>query len=140
VNSAPELFAAVVAEVPFVDVVNTMLDETLPLTVTEWEEWGNPADDEAAYRTMQGYAPYENIRAVPYPSILATGGLHDTRVGFWEPAKWVQELRATTTGDRPILLWMDLGAGHGGPSGRYDSWREEARILAYILWAVGLTT
>ena len=140
VNEAPELFTAVVAEVPFVDVVNTMLDESLPLTVTEWEEWGNPADDEAAYRTMQCYAPYENIRAVDYPSILATGGLHDTRVGFWEPVKWVQKLRATTTGDRPILSWTDLGAGHGGPSGRYDSWREEARILAYILWAVGLTT
>ncbi|MGI9611898.1 MAG: S9 family peptidase [Acidimicrobiales bacterium] len=139
-NEAPELFTAVVAEVPFVDVVNTMLDESLPLTVTEWEEWGNPADDEAAYRTMQGYAPYENIRAVEYPSIFATGGLHDTRVGFWEPVKWVQKLRATTTGARPILSWTDLGAGHGGPSGRYDSWREEARILAYILWAVGLTT
>lgn len=139
-NAAPELFTAAVAEVPFVDVVNTMLDDSLPLTVTEWEEWGNPVDDEAAYRTMQGYAPYENIRPVSYPSVLATGGLHDTRVGFWEPAKWVQRLRATTTGDRPILLWTDLGAGHGGPSGRYDSWREEARILAYILWAVGLTT
>ncbi len=139
-NAAPELFAAAVAEVPFVDVVNTMLDGSLPLTVTEWEEWGNPADDEAAYGTMQGYAPYENIRPVDYPSVLATGGLHDTRVGFWEPAKWVQQLRAVTTGDRPILLWSDLGAGHGGPTGRYDAWREEARILAYILWAVGLTT
>ena len=139
-NAAPELFAAVVAEVPFVDVVNTMLDESLPLTVTEWEEWGNPAADEAAYRTMQAYAPYENVAEHAYPSVLATAGLHDTRVGFWEPAKWVQKLRDATTGDRPILLWTDLGAGHGGPSGRYDAWREEARILAYILWAVGLTT
>ncbi|MDH3682174.1 MAG: S9 family peptidase, partial [Acidimicrobiia bacterium] len=139
-NRAPELFAAAVAEVAFVDVVNTMLDDSLPLTVTEWEEWGNPVADRDAYATMRSYAPYENIRAVPYPSVLATGGLHDTRVGFWEPAKWVQLLRRTTTGDRPMLLWTDLGAGHGGPSGRYDAWREEARILAYILWAVGLTT
>jgi oligopeptidase B len=139
-NTAPELFTAVVAEVPFVDVVNTMLDESLPLTVTEWEEWGNPAHDETAYRTMQDYAPYENVRPAPYPSVLATAGLNDTRVGFWEPAKWVQKLRLATTSDRPILLWTDLGAGHGGPSGRYDAWREEARILAYILWAVGLTT
>ncbi len=139
-NQAPELFTAAVAEVPFVDVVNTMLDESLPLTVTEWEEWGNPADDREAYRVMQSYAPYENVTAAPYPSILATGGLNDTRVGFWEPAKWVQALRANTTTDRPILLWTDLGAGHGGPSGRYDAWREEARVLAYILRAVGLST
>ena len=140
INRAPGLFAAAVAEVAFVDVVNTMVDPSLPLTVTEWEEWGNPLEDEEAYVAMTGYAPYENISAQPYPSVLATGGLHDTRVGFWEPAKWVQELRRNTTSDKPVLLWTDLGAGHGGPSGRYDAWMEEARILAYILWAVGLTT
>lgn len=139
-NLAPELFRAAVAEVPFVDVVTTMLDQSLPLTVTEWEEWGNPAADDVTYRTIGAYAPYENVEPRAYPSVLATGGLHDTRVGFWEPAKWVQALRRATTSGEPVLLWMDLGAGHGGPSGRYDSWREEARILAYILRAVGLTT
>jgi oligopeptidase B len=139
-NRAPELFAGAVAQVAFVDVLNTMLDPSLPLTVTEWEEWGNPATEEAAYRAMRAYSPYENVSAHPYPSVLATGGLHDTRVGFWEPAKWVQELRRHTSSHRPVLLWTDLGAGHGGPSGRYDAWREEARILAYILWSAGLTT
>jgi oligopeptidase B len=138
-NQAPELFAAAVAQVAFVDVLNTMLDPDLPLTVTEWEEWGNPAASEDIYRVMRSYSPYENVVSAPYPSVLATGGLHDTRVGFWEPAKWVQVLRAATTGDGPVLLWTDLGAGHGGPSGRYDAWREEARILAYILWALRRT-
>ncbi|MEM7337535.1 MAG: S9 family peptidase [Actinomycetota bacterium] len=140
INRAPDLFAAAVAQVAFVDALNTMLDPSLPLTVTEWEEWGNPAESEAIYQAMRAYSPYENIGAVPYPSVLATGGLNDTRVGYWEPAKWVQELRRITTGPKPILLWTDLGAGHGGPSGRYDAWAEEARILAYILWALGLAT
>jgi len=138
-NQAPELFAAAVAEVPFVDALNSMLDATLPLTVTEWDEWGNPAT-EPIYRAMRAYAPYENLAARPYPSVLATAGLNDTRVGYWEPAKWVQELRRVSTSERPVLLWTDLGAGHGGPSGRYDALREEARVLAYILWVVGLTT
>lgn len=140
INRAPELFAAAVAQVPFVDALNTMLDASLPLTVTEWEEWGNPGDDEEIYRIMRGYAPYENVRPARYPSVLATGGLHDTRVGFWEPTKWVQVLRQQTRSEWPILLWTEMGAGHGGPSGRYDAWREEARILAYILWTLGLTT
>ncbi|MGF1599521.1 MAG: S9 family peptidase [Acidimicrobiales bacterium] len=140
INRAPELFTAAVAQVAFVDVLNTMLDATLPLTVTEWEEWGDPAASAATYRSMRAYAPYENVADRPYPSVLATGGLHDTRVGYWEPAKWVQVLRRHTTSGRPILLWTELGAGHGGPSGRYEAWREEARLLAYILWAVGLDT
>ena len=139
-NRAPELFAAAVAQVAFVDALNTMLDPDLPLTVTEWEEWGNPAESEAIYAAMRAYTPYENVVAAAYPSVLATGGLHDSRVGYWEPAKWVQVLRDCSTSGRPILLWTDLGAGHGGPSGRYDAWREEARILAYILWALGLST
>lgn len=138
-NQAPELFRAVVAQVPFADALNTILDPTQPLTVTEWEEWGNPAESEEIFRAMLAYSPYENVAAVSYPTVLATGGFHDTRVNYWEPAKWVQRLRHSGTGDAPILLWTDLGAGHGGPSGRYESWREEARILAYILWAVGLT-
>lgn len=137
-NLAPDLFAGVIAEVPFVDVVNTMLDESLPLTAIEWEEWGNPLDAEY-YAYMQSYAPYENVRAVPYPAVLATAGLNDPRVGFWEPAKWVQRLRDVTTGDRPILLKTELGAGHGGPSGRYDAWRDTAFVLAFACWCVGVS-
>lgn len=137
VNQAPDRFAGIVAQVPFVDALNTILDPEQPLTVTEWEEWGNPIEDEATYSTMKAYSPYDNVEAIDYPSILATGGLHDTRVNYWEPAKWVQLLRHERLGERPILLWTDLAAGHGGPSGRYDTWHEEARILAYILWVAG---
>ncbi len=138
VNRAPELFAAVVAQVPFVDVVNTMLDPSLPLTVTEWEEWGNPAATVEAYERMASYAPYENIGDNPYPAVFATGGLTDPRVGFWEPAKWVQRLRRHTTSERPVLLWTEMEAGHGGPTGRYAGWKDEARVLAFILWALGI--
>jgi oligopeptidase B len=138
VNQAPELFAGVVAHVAFVDALTTILDPSQPLTVTEWEEWGNPAESEEIFKAMLAYSPYENVAPVDYPSILATGGFHDTRVNYWEPAKWVQRLRHRNTGHAPILLWTDLAAGHGGPSGRYEAWREEARILAYILWIVGL--
>jgi oligopeptidase B len=128
----PSLFAAVVAEVPFVDVVNTMHDETLPLTVTEWEEWGDPRDPVyEAY--MASYAPYENVPAVDVPPLLVTAGLNDPRVSYHEPAKWVAKLRATATGDRPLLLRTELGSGHRGPSGRYDAWRDEARTLSFLL-------
>ncbi len=137
INLAPELFGAAVAQVPFVDNINTMLDPSLPLTVTEWEEWGDPAKSEAIYRAMRTYSPYENVADRPYPAVFATAGLSDPRVGFWEPAKWVQRLRSATTSNEPVLLWTDLGAGHGGPSGRYDSWRDEARTLAFIIDAVG---
>jgi oligopeptidase B len=133
INQAPELFAGAVAEVPFVDALNTILDPTQPLTVTEWEEWGNPIEDEEAFATMLAYSPYENVGPLPYPSILATGGLNDTRVNYWEPAKWVQRIRAEGQARGPVLLWTELGAGHGGPSGRYDAWRDEARVLAYVL-------
>ncbi len=138
INRAPELFAGVVAQVPFVDVLTTISNPELPLTVTEWEEWGNPITDAEIYRVMRSYSPIDNIAPRPYPSILATAGLNDTRVSYWEAAKWVQELRRNTTSDRPILLWTDLEAGHGGPSGRYDAWRDEARVLAYICWVCGL--
>jgi len=128
----PDLFAAVVAEVPFVDVVNTMHDETLPLTVTEWEEWGDPRQPE--YEDyMASYTPYENVDAVAYPALFVTAGLNDPRVSYHEPAKWVARLRAVSTGDAPLLLHTELGAGHRGPSGRYDAWREEARSLAFLL-------
>ena len=143
-NLAPELFRAVVAEVPFVDCLTTILDETLPLTVLEWEEWGNPVEDAAIYEVMKAYSPYDNVVAtgpdgspVRYPDILATGGLSDPRVGFWEPAKWVAKLRAANPANR-VLLKMEMGAGHGGPSGRYDAWKDEAFVYAFILEALGL--
>jgi oligopeptidase B len=144
-NLAPELFRAIVAEVPFVDCLTTILDETLPLTVLEWEEWGNPVDDPEIYRVMKSYSPYDNVRAVDgtgrpvrYPDILATGGLTDPRVGFWEPAKWVAKLRAANPENR-ALLKTEMGAGHGGPSGRYDAWRDEAFVYAFVLDALGMT-
>jgi oligopeptidase B len=132
VELRPDLFGGVVAEVPFVDVVNTMLDETLPLTVTEWEEWGDPREPEfEAY--IASYAPYENVAAVVYPPMLVTAGLNDPRVSYHEPAKWVARLRATARGRPPLLLHTELGAGHRGPSGRYEGWREEARTLSFLL-------
>ncbi len=142
-NQAPEVFRALVAEVPFVDCVTTMLDDQLPLTVGEWEEWGNPVDDEAAYRRMLTYSPYDNVTgenpdgtARTYPDLLVTAGLNDPRVGYWEPAKWVAKLRAVSPSSR-VLLRTELGAGHGGPSGRYEAWREEALILAFLLDRLG---
>jgi oligopeptidase B len=138
VNLRPELFAAVVAEVPFVDVVTTMLDPTLPLTVTEWEEWGDPRD-EAAYTRMKSYSPYDNVDAKPYPAMFVTTGLNDPRVQYWEPAKWVAKLRAHTTSGRPIILRTEMGAGHGGPSGRYDAWRDEATVIAFVCNTLGVS-
>ncbi len=132
INAAPAKFAGVVAEVPFVDVVTTMLDETLPLTAIEWEEWGNPTDPEY-YAYMRSYSPFDNVAPLPYPPMLVTAGFNDPRVSYWEPAKWVQRLRERTTRDAAILLKTELGAGHGGPSGRYDSWRDESVVLAFIV-------
>ncbi len=137
-NLAPELYRAIVAEVPFVDVVTTMLDESLPLTAGEWEEWGNPDASATSYRTMKSYSPYDNVREavdgapVAYPHLYASGGLNDSRVGFWEPAKWVLRLRDANP-DNHALLKTEMGAGHGGPSGRYDAWRDEAQVLAWVL-------
>jgi oligopeptidase B len=144
-NEAPELFRALVAEVPFVDCVTTMLDDELPLTVGEWEEWGNPLADESAYRRMLTYSPYDNVTgqnedgsARTYPDLFVTGGLNDPRVAYWEPAKWVAKLRVTKTDDNPLVLRTEMGAGHQGPSGRYDAWRDEARVQAFILAALGV--
>jgi oligopeptidase B len=134
-NLRPDLFAAIVAEVPFVDVVTTMLDPTLPLTITEWEEWGDPREP-AAYARMKAYSPYDNVRAADYPALLVTTGLNDPRVQYWEPAKWVAKLRELSTSDRPIYLRTEMGAGHGGPSGRYDAWKDEAIVLAFVCDAV----
>jgi oligopeptidase B len=128
----PDLYRAVVAEVPFVDVVTTMLDPSIPLTVTEWEEWGNPEEAEF-YEYMKSYSPYDNVVAVDYPAIFVTAGLNDPRVAYWEPAKWVAKLRATKTDDRLLLLKTEMGAGHGGPSGRYDAWRDEAQVIAFLV-------
>jgi oligopeptidase B len=139
-NLRPDLFAAIVAEVPFVDCLTTILDETLPLTITEWEEWGNPKADPEVYAYVKGYSPYDNVAARPYPTVLATAGLNDPRVSYWEPAKWVQALRTATTSDRPVLLKTEMGAGHQGPSGRYDAWKDEAFVYAFLLDALGVDT
>jgi oligopeptidase B len=132
ITQRPDLFASVVAEVPFVDVVSTMSDPTLPLTVTEWEEWGDPRTEPYA-SCMLGYSPYDNTVAADYPAIYATAGLNDPRVSVHEPAKWIARLRDVATGDAPIVLRTELGAGHGGPTGRYEAWRDEARTIAFIL-------
>jgi len=137
-NLRPDAFRAVVAEVPFVDCLSTMLDRSLPLTVTEFDEWGDPGSDRDVYELIKSYSPYDNVRAVPYPAMLVTAGLNDPRVQYWEPAKWVAKLRATTTGDAPIYLKTEMGAGHAGRSGRYEAWREEAFVLAFVLEQVGL--
>ncbi|MEI8127292.1 MAG: S9 family peptidase [Actinomycetota bacterium] len=138
-NLDPDLFTCVVAEVPFVDALTTMLDASLPLTIGEWEEWGNPDASPQAYRTMRSYSPYDNIRklnpdgsACRYPHVFATGGLNDSRVGFWEPAKWVLALRDANA-ENIAYLKTEMGAGHGGPSGRYDSWKDEAQVLAFVV-------
>jgi len=136
-NLRPDLFAAIVAEVPFVDVVTTMLDASLPLTVTEWEEWGDPRDPDD-YARMRAYSPYDNVRVEDYPAVLVTSGLNDPRVQYWEPAKWVAKLRVSSTSAKPIYLRTEMGAGHGGPSGRYDAWRDEALVLAFVCDAMGV--
>jgi oligopeptidase B len=134
-NLAPKLFRAVHADVPFVDALTTILDPGLPLTVTEWEEWGDPLHDERVYWYMKGYTPYENVTDQPYPAILATTSLHDTRVYPVEPAKWVAALRhsARNGADLPILLKTEMAAGHGGVSGRYAGWQQTAFEYAWIL-------
>jgi oligopeptidase B len=132
-NMAPELFAGILAQVPFVDALTTILDPSLPLTVTEWDEWGNPLRDEDVYHYMKSYTPYENIEAKPYPPILAMTSLNDTRVLYVEPAKWVAALRHTKTGDHPVLLKTEMNAGHGGISGRYERWKEAAFQYAWLL-------
>jgi oligopeptidase B len=136
-NQRPDLFRAAVAEVPFVDVVTTILDPSLPLSVIEWEEWGDPHDP-AYYKTMKSYSPYDNVAPQRYPDLLVTAGLNDPRVSYWEPAKWVAKLRATKVGDSKLLLRTEMGAGHGGPSGRYDAWRKQAFVFAFVLEAVGI--
>ena len=133
-NSDPALWGAVVAHVPFVDVLATMLDATLPLTPGEWPEWGNPIEDKAAFETIRAYSPYDNVSAQAYPPLLVTAGLNDPRVTYWEPAKWVARLRELRTNQAEMLLKTNMGAGHGGKSGRFESLRETAEEFAFILW------
>lgn len=135
-NMAPHLFAGIVADVPFVDVLNTMLDEDLPLTPPEWPEWGNPGRDEHSFATILSYSPYDNVRPQRYPAVLALGGLTDPRVTYWEPAKWVARLRATMSGGGPALLRINMEAGHAGASGRFERLEEVALIYAFTIKAM----
>ncbi|WP_428631522.1 S9 family peptidase [Sphingopyxis sp.] len=137
-NEAPELWGAVLAGVPFVDVINTMVDETLPLTPGEWPEWGNPITDKAAFDYVLSYSPYDNVTAKAYPPMLVSAGLNDPRVTYWEPAKWVAKLRATRTNDALLLLRTNMGAGHAGKSGRWGALREDAEEFAFVLTQLGV--
>lgn len=138
INDAPALWRAVVADVPFVDVLNTMLDESLPLTPGEWPEWGDPIRDKAAFDFIRSYSPYDQLRAQAYPPLLVTAGLHDPRVTYWEPAKWVARLRKLRTNKAPLYLKTNMGAGHGGKSGRYAALEEQAETYAFILDQFGV--
>jgi oligopeptidase B len=133
VNTDPQLWGAVVADVPFVDVLNTMQDESLPLTPGEWPEWGNPIKDKAAFELIRSYSPYDQVKPQAYPPLLITGGLNDPRVTYWEPAKWAAKLRATKTDDNLLLLKTNMGAGHGGKSGRWERLRETAEAYAFVI-------
>jgi len=135
-NMAPELFGAIVAHVPFVDVITTMLDESIPLTTSEFDEWGNPKNKEY-YDYMLSYSPYDNVAAKDYPDMLVTTGLHDSQVQYFEPAKWVARLRALKTDHNILLLKTEMAAGHGGPSGRYKEYRESAFEIAFMLEVTG---
>ena len=136
IRPASEADAAAVGAIYGHHVLNTVSDATLPLTPPEWPEWGNPIKDAAAYDYIASYSPYDNVGAKPYPPILATGGLSDPRVTWWEPEKWVARLRERTTGDAPILLKVNLEAGHGGASGRFDFLKEIALDYAFAVWAI----
>jgi len=136
-NMRPDLFAGMIARVPFVDAINTMLDDTLPLTISDFPEWGNPTKDVKAYRTIASYSPYDNIKPQPYPHMLVTAGISDPRVQYWEPAKWVAKLREMKTNDSRILLVTRMSAGHFGASGRFTELDEVALIQAFALDVVG---
>lgn len=136
-NLRPGLVACAVAQVPFVDALTTMLDDKLPLTVNEYEEWGNPNDPEF-YAYIKSYSPYDNAGETSYPAMFVSGGLNDSRVSYWEPAKWVARIRERNQSTRPVLLRTRMGTGHSGPSGRYDSWREEASVMAFVIHQLGL--
>ena len=132
-NERPDLFAGIIAEVPFVDVLNTMCDATLPLTPPEWMEWGNPIDDAEACAYIRSYSPYDNVREGAYPNMLITAGLTDPRVTYWEPAKWAARLADKKTGDELLLFKTNMDAGHAGASGRFDQLKEDALNYAFAL-------
>jgi oligopeptidase B len=136
-NMAPDLFLGIIADVPFVDVLNTMLDASLPLTPPEWPEWGNPITSEADFKRILSYSPYENVEAKPYPHIFAYGGLTDPRVTYWEPAKWIARLRERNTSGNLVLLQINMEAGHGGASGRFEALKEVALDYAFALEITG---
>jgi oligopeptidase B len=138
-NMAPDLFLGLIADVPFVDVLNTMLDETLPLTPPEWPEWGNPITSTEDFEIIRSYSPYDNVADKAYPHIFAYAGLTDPRVTYWEPAKWIARLRSHNTGDSLILLKTNMEAGHGGASGRFEQLKEIALDFAYALKITGRT-
>ncbi|HOB13263.1 MAG TPA: S9 family peptidase [Novosphingobium sp.] len=138
INSDPALWGAVVAQVPFVDVLATMLDPTLPLTPGEWPEWGNPIEDKAAFELIRSYSPYDQVKAQAYPPLLVSAGLNDPRVTYWEPAKWVAKLRELKTDSNELVFKTNMGAGHGGKSGRFESLKETAEEFAFILWQLGV--
>ena len=135
---APELYNGVIAAVPFVDVVTTMLDDTIPLTTGEYDEWGNPNDKES-YEYMKSYSPYDNAFAKAYPNILVTTGYHDSQVQYWEPAKWVAKLRENNTSNNQIIFQCNMDAGHGGASGRFEALKEVAQDYAFLLDLEGIT-
>jgi oligopeptidase B len=136
-NMRPDLFHAAVAEVPFVDVINTMMDPSIPLTVIEYDQWGNP-NERKAYNYIKRYAPYENVKAQDYPHLLVTAGLNDPRVHYWEPAKWTARLRRMKTDDNLLLLKTKMSSGHGGASGRYEALKETAFVYAFLLDCLGI--
>jgi oligopeptidase B len=138
VNMRPDLFKAVVADVPFVDVINTMMDASIPLTAQEWQQWGDP-HDAAQYAYMRSYSPYDNVERKAYPWMLVTTSLNDSQVGYWEPVKWVAKLRSMKTDNNPLYIKINMAGGHGGSSGRYDVLRERAFRYAFMLDAVGIT-
>jgi oligopeptidase B len=138
INLQPELYNGVIAAVPFVDVVTTMLDEDIPLTTSEYDEWGNPNEKEC-YEYMLAYSPYDQVEAKEYPNLLVTTGLHDSQVQYWEPAKWVAKLREIKTGDRQLLMYCNMETGHGGASGRFEQYKETAMEYAFLLDLEGIT-
>jgi oligopeptidase B len=138
VNTDPGLWGAIAAHVPFVDVLNTMLDDSLPLTPGEFPEWGNPIVDKAAFDLIRSYSPYDQVKAQAYPPMLVTAGINDPRVTYWEPAKWVAKLRATKTDNNLLMLKTNMGAGHGGKSGRFEGLREDAEEYVFFLWQLGM--
>ena len=139
INMAPHLYNGVIAAVPFVDVVTTMLDDSIPLTTGEYDEWGNP-NDKTYYYYMKSYSPYDNVHDISYPSLLVTSGLHDSQVQYWEPTKWVAKLREYNTSANKILLRTNMDAGHGGASGRFESLKEEAEEYAFFLDLEGINS